>query len=258
MRIVAAVVVSLALAGAVNAQAQTSVWKLEGNLATTKGNNPETAEPNSSNLRSLNAQTVSPGAEAVPSAPTHSENSHFEGIYRGFAYFEFIIDGIVNRLLSTAPIESFKRPLPSTRQSSPRQVPVYIEATILQPAAAGPRTFVAFQLTGEDGRREELPTLLAVNTGALSWDLPLIDMKVGDRITEANNWYLTPSMFEELTSESTREICEALLHGGESFGVIDISDSDGSISGTLSFSISVDSEHCGRMMNITGNLYRWD
>ena len=258
MRIVAAVVVSLALAGAVNAQTQTSVWKLEGNLATTKGNNPETGEPNSSNLRSLNAQTVSPGAEAVPSAPTHSENSHFEGIYRGFAYFESIIDGIVNRLLSTAPIESFKRPLPSTRQSSPRQVPVYIEATVLQPAAAGPRTFVAFQLTGEDGRREELPTLLAVNTGALSWDLPLIDMKVGDRITEANNWYLTPSMFEELTSESTREICEALLHGGESFGVIDISDSDGSISGTLSFSISVDSEHCGRMMNITGNLYRWD
>ena len=122
----------------------------------------------------LNAQTVSPGAEAVPSAPTHSENSRFEGIYRGFAYFEFILDAIVNRLLSTAPIESFKRPLPSTRQPSPHRVPVYIEATVLQPAAAGPRTFVAFQLTGDDGKREELPTLLAVNTGAFSWDLPLM------------------------------------------------------------------------------------
>ena len=207
----------------------------------------------------LNAQTISPGAEAVPSAPTHSENSRFEGIYRGFAYFEFILAGVINRLLSTVPIESFKRPLPSTRQPSPHRVPVYIEATVLQPAAAGPRTFVAFQLTGDDGKREELPTLLAVNTGAFSWDLPLIDMKVGDRITEVNNWYLTPSMFEELTSESTREICGALLHGGESFGVIDITpDSDGSISGTLNFSISVDSEHCGRMVNITGNLYRWD
>ena len=118
---------------------------------------------------------------------------------------------------------------------------------------------MAFQLTGDDGKREELPTLLAVNTGAFSWDLPLIDMKVGDRITEANNWYLTPSMFEELTSESTREIC------GRCFTVASRSalstsrrTQDGSISGTLNFSISVDSEHCGRMVNITSNLYRWD
>ena len=47
---IAVVVASLALAGAVNAQAQTGAWKLEGNLVTTKGSNPETGEPNSSNL----------------------------------------------------------------------------------------------------------------------------------------------------------------------------------------------------------------
>ena len=47
---IAVVVASLALAGAVNAQAQTGAWKLEGNLITTKGSNPETGEPNSSSL----------------------------------------------------------------------------------------------------------------------------------------------------------------------------------------------------------------
>ena len=47
---IAVVVESLALAGAVNTQAQTGAWKLEGNLVTTKGSNPETGEPNSSNL----------------------------------------------------------------------------------------------------------------------------------------------------------------------------------------------------------------
>ena len=51
MRIIAVVVASLALAGAVNAQAQTGAWKLESNsLVTLPGSNPATGEPNSSSL----------------------------------------------------------------------------------------------------------------------------------------------------------------------------------------------------------------
>ena len=50
MRIIAVVVASLALAGAVQAQAQTGAWKLEGNLVTTKGSYPATGEPHPSSL----------------------------------------------------------------------------------------------------------------------------------------------------------------------------------------------------------------
>ena len=65
----AAVVASLALAGAVQAQAQTGAWKVEGNLVTTKGNNPETGEPNSSSLTvSCNTRTgrISGRVSVVP------------------------------------------------------------------------------------------------------------------------------------------------------------------------------------------------
>ena len=163
----------------------------------------------------------------------------------------------MNRLLATAPIESFKRPLPNDPPPTPTRVPVYIEATVLQPSSAGPRTFVAFQTTDDAGRREELPTLLAVNTGAFSWDLPLVDLEVGDKITATNTWYLTPSMFDEVSSESIRETCGDLLHGGESFGIFDMTDSKGKISGSMTFSILVDTEHCGRVLGISGSLYRW-
>ena len=50
MRIIAVVVASLALAGAVQAQAQTGAWKVEGKLITTPGSDPETGEPDSSSL----------------------------------------------------------------------------------------------------------------------------------------------------------------------------------------------------------------
>ena len=66
---IAVVVASLALAGAVQAQAQTGAWKVEGNLVTTKGSNPETGEPNSSSLTvSCNLRTgrISGRVSAIP------------------------------------------------------------------------------------------------------------------------------------------------------------------------------------------------
>ena len=197
------------------------------------------------------------GSSSLRAQTDQKENINFEGVYRGFAYAEYTVDGIINRLLAIAPIESFTRPLPNDPSPSPTRVPVYIEATVLQPAAAGPRTFVAFQTTDDSGRREELPTLLAVNTGTFSWDLPLVDLEIGDGITATNTWHLTPSMFDELSSKSTREICGNLLHGGESFGITDFTDSEGKISGSLTFSILVDTEHCGRVLTMAGSLYRW-
>ena len=201
--------------------------------------------------------TLFVGSSSLRAQEDQEENGNFEGTYRGFAYAVYTIDGIMNRVLATAPIESFKRPLPNDPPPTPTRVPVYIEATVLQPSAAGPRTFVAFQTTDDGGRREELPTLLAVNTGAFSWDLPLVDLEVGDKITATNTWYLTPSMFDEVSSESTREICGDLLHGGESFGIFDTTDSKRKISGSMTFSILVDTEHCGRVLGISGSLYRW-
>ena len=57
---------------------------------------------------------------------------------------------------------------------------------------------------------------------------------------------------------STREICGDLLRGlVNAFGIIDMTDSKGEIAGSMTFSVLVDTEHCGRVLGISGSLYRW-
>ena len=70
MRIIAVVVASLALAGAVNAQAQTGAWKVgSGTPVTLKGSNPATGEPNSSSLAvgcNLRTGRIYGGVSVIP------------------------------------------------------------------------------------------------------------------------------------------------------------------------------------------------
>ena len=57
--------------------------------------------------------TLFVGSSSLRAQEDQEENGNFEGTYRGFAYAVYTIDGIMNLFLATAPIESFKRPLPN-------------------------------------------------------------------------------------------------------------------------------------------------
>ena len=89
----------------------------------------------------------------------------------------YTIDGIMNRFLATAPIERFQS-TPAERPSTYAHAGagLHLKQPCFNLRLRVHERLSHFQTTDYGGRREELPTLLAVNTGALNWDLPLVDL----------------------------------------------------------------------------------